>query len=98
MNKAIQDCTGCSQSWHERQSLVSWFTDFTNWVSVGSCSFVTPALIPGQIIVVPKEQFYPCLFEWFDTDQGKYKKLDIVVDEQNRNILGWRQFVTPVKI
>ena len=42
-NTAIQECKGCVRSWHQKQSVRSWYTEYTNWVSVGSCSLVTPA-------------------------------------------------------
>ena len=71
MNKAFQECIGCNQKWHQPNTLQSWFADFTGWVSVGNCALVTSALIPGQTIVVPQKEFYPCLEEWFLTDQGR---------------------------
>lgn len=81
---------------------------FTDWVSLGFCSTVTPATIPGQKIVVPSDQFYSCLEEWFQTDLGRNSKSDIVFMETltegsgssitERKIHGWRQYVTPIKI
>lgn len=47
LDRALQDCIGCKQSWHLRQSLRSWFDDFNNWVSGGECPLVTPAIVPG---------------------------------------------------
>ena len=49
------------------------------------------------MVVVPKDQFYPCLNEWFNTDYGRNQKQDIVF-EDNGQIKGWRQFITPAKI
>ena len=80
---------------------------FTNWVSLGFCSFVTPATIPGQKVVVPSDEFYPCLEEWFQTDLGRNFKSDVVFMEVltegsgsliEQKIRGWRQYVTPIKI
>ena len=71
LNSALQECKGCEQPWHQNFSLESWYAEFANWVSIGDCSVVTPAVIPGQKIVVPSGQFYDCLTEWFTTDQGR---------------------------
>ena len=53
MTVAIEECWDCEQDWHQPRSTRSWYIDFTNWVSEGSCSFLTPATIPGEKIVVP---------------------------------------------
>ena len=75
----------------------SWFSDFTDWVSNGSCTVVTPATIPGQKVILPQTEFYTCLDEWFlVTDTGKNDKKNIVLDSEGK-IQGWRQFVTPIK-
>ena len=58
---------------------------------------VTPATIPGQKVVVPKEQFYQCLNEWFLTDLGRNQKQNIAFNEEGK-ITGWRQYVTPIRI
>ena len=96
LNTALQECRGCQEPWHVKHSLKSWYEDFANWVSIGSCSFVTFALIPGQKIVVPEAQFYPCLEEWFGTDFGRNYRKDIFMDEDGV-IHGYRELVTPIK-
>ena len=97
MNTAFQECRGCDQEWHQPQSLRSWFTDFTDWMSYDGCSLVTAPLVYGLKVVVPQDQFYECLQEWFETDQGRNEKPNIVLDSYGR-IRGWRQFVTPIEI
>jgi len=47
LDTSVQECKGCEQGWHLKRSLRSWYADYTNWVSVGFCSYVTPAVIPG---------------------------------------------------
>ena len=78
-------------------TLRSWFTDFSDWVSIGHCSYVGPAAIPGQEVIVPQDQFYPCLQEWLQSDQGRNERDNIVLDAQEK-IIGWKQFVMPIKI
>ena len=53
LNDAISECKWCQKGWHQQHSLKAWYADFTNWVSIGYCSLVTPATIPGQKIVLP---------------------------------------------
>ena len=38
--------------------------------------------------MVPHDQFYPCLTEWFATDQGRNEKNDIVLHDGK--IKGWK--------
>lgn len=95
LDTAIELCIGCQENWHKQRSLDSWYSHFTNWVSIGSCSVVTAAVIPGQKIVLPEDEFYDCLQEWFLTDFGRNKKKDIVMTDGR--IEGWREFVTPLK-
>ena len=63
---------------------------------------MTPATIPGQKIVIPQAAFYPCLFEWLETDTGKNERINLVFGEPGSNdeyrLLGWRQFVGTKKI
>ena len=63
---------------------------------------MTPATIPGQKIVVPQAAFYPCLFEWLETDTGKNERINLVLGEPGSvdedRLLGWRQFVGTKKI
>ena len=70
LDLALQNCVGCHQGWHLKQTLQSWFTDYSNWVSSGYCTLVTPAIVPGQRIVIPQEQFYQCFSMWLKTDEG----------------------------
>ena len=58
LNKAMQECEGCLQKWHQGQSLSSWYDDFSSWVSYGNCPLISPYIVPGQAIVLPQEQFY----------------------------------------
>lgn len=57
LNIALQECIGCAEGWHLEQTLKSWFSDYSNWVSSGYCSLVTPAITPGQLIVLPQPQY-----------------------------------------
>ena len=63
---------------------------------------MTPATIPGQKIVLPQAAFYPCLFEWLETDTGKNERINLVLgepgSEDEDRLLGWRQFVGTKKI
>ena len=70
LDRAIESCMGCGQGWHLKNSIKSWYGDYANWVSVGFCTRVTPALIPGQKIVVPEAEFYACLAEWLSSNTG----------------------------
>lgn len=56
---------------------------------------MTYAKIPGQKIVIPQDQFYPCLSEWLETDLGKHKEKNFVM--KSGQLIGWREFVTPIK-
>ena len=47
LNIALEDCVDCDKSWHLKQTLFSWFADYSNWVSSGYCPVMTPAVIPG---------------------------------------------------
>ena len=47
--------------------------------------------------MIPEDQFYDCLDEWFLTDLGRYETRNIVRDEQGR-IKAWRQHITPIDI
>ena len=87
---------GCEQGWHLKHSLKSWYADFANWVSVGFCSRVTPALIPGQKIIMPESEFYACLSEWFASNTGQFLSENVKLDADGK-IMGWREFVTPIK-
>ena len=97
LNDAFQECKECDQSFFVKRTLQSWYLVFSNWVSAGYCSLVTRSVIPGQQIVIPEDQFYECLDEWFLTDWGRYETRNIVLDAQGK-IKAWRQYITPIDI
>ena len=95
MDTNVQACKGCEKGWHQARSLRSWYSDYANWVSVGLCTYVTPALIPGQKVVIPQEQFYLCLQEWFKSVTGQFLSQSVKLDADGK-IIGWRDIIVPV--
>ena len=84
-NVAIQDCTGCEQEWHEERSLDSWVEKYTEWASSGKCTQYTPVV--NEFAPVPSSKFYPCLDEYWLTDNGKLQKKSVRYEDGK--IIAW---------
>ena len=60
----------CDESWFERDTLSSWYTEFFRWVSRGECFLEREGLDPFEKIIDP-DIFYVCLNEYLLTDTGE---------------------------
>ena len=70
----------------------TWYEPFYDWVQRGECWYLRSGIQPFEYYVDP-EQFYPCLFEFFEKHNKMFDR-DIIfsdeADSANRRILGYR--------
>ena len=73
----LQRCYLCKDSWFKKNTLISWYKDFNSWVSSGECTAHRAGIEPFKK-VVPAHVFYPCLWEYLETNFGILRKMDIL--------------------
>jgi hypothetical protein len=92
-NAALERCRNCHEDWHKANTLNSWYKEFQRWVASKECTHQPGGIKTMNKIVWP-QNYYPCLWEWLDTDGGDAMKGEIIfsnaTEPEDRRIIAYR--------
>ena len=77
-------CYGCREQWFKENTLTSWYGRLNQWVNSGECTAQRGGIKPFIKYIEP-DAFYPCLWEYLDTDLGTLREKDIIFTEGEEN-------------
>jgi len=100
-NDAIERCRGCQEDWHKANTLGSWYKNFNRWVQAKDCKH-QPGGIDTFEKTIQEEAFYPCLWDYLDTDDGTQDEKNLLFTEaenpRDRRLVGYKQTIQAKKI
>ena len=94
-NSRMYRCDDCQESWIEPNTMSSWYIGFLQWAASGECTLLREGLDDDHRDHIRSDLFYPCLYQFLDSDSGTRYETDIRWSDEplqsDRRIVGYKQ-------